>query len=301
MNELFDQEAKIQDEVDALRPQFTHTRDLYREVCALLFFRYGITPTTNKLYQLVKKGSMSVPTEVLSAFWKELREKSRVQITQPDLPEELARLAGEVMANLWTKALQAANESLSSYRTEIEAKLNAQLALNEALVHDKQALSLKLRDTEIALNNQVQKYHEVKALSVDLAKEKLALDERLTQSQLEKQTLLQSLDSLGLEMANEKTMRLDREEELTALRSAFAQQQEQHKNELYLLNVANSQLRENAGKILGQLQVFEQLHTQLTAELIEKEHTLQQLKQKLAAVVLKPKWQTTLQQKIRRR
>jgi hypothetical protein len=49
------------------------------------------------------------------------------------------------------------------------------------------------------------------------------------------------------------------------------------------------------------LQVFEQLHTQLTAELIEKEHTLQQLKQKLAAVVLKPKWQTTLQQKIRRR
>ncbi len=68
MNELLDQEAKIQDEVDALRPQFIHTRDLYREVCALLFFRYGITPTTNKLYQLVKKGSMSVPTEVLSAL-----------------------------------------------------------------------------------------------------------------------------------------------------------------------------------------------------------------------------------------
>ncbi|GAB3552032.1 hypothetical protein GCM10027343_37040 [Noviherbaspirillum agri] len=52
----------------------------------LLFFRYGITPTTNKLYQLVRKGSMSAPAEALNKFWEDLRDKSRVRIEHRDLP-----------------------------------------------------------------------------------------------------------------------------------------------------------------------------------------------------------------------
>jgi len=48
-------ETEIQAEVDALRDRFPETKALYREVCALLFFRYGITPTANKLYQFVRR------------------------------------------------------------------------------------------------------------------------------------------------------------------------------------------------------------------------------------------------------
>ena len=73
-------ETEIQTEVDALRARFDDTKTLYREVCALLFFRHGITPTANRLYQLVKRGSMGTPTAVLGEFWTELREKSRVRI-----------------------------------------------------------------------------------------------------------------------------------------------------------------------------------------------------------------------------
>lgn len=54
--------------VAELRERFPRTQDLYREVCVLLFFRHGITPTANKLYQLVRKGSMSAPTEALNHF-----------------------------------------------------------------------------------------------------------------------------------------------------------------------------------------------------------------------------------------
>lgn len=39
------EESEIQAEVEALRERFSDTKALYREVCALLFFRYGITPT----------------------------------------------------------------------------------------------------------------------------------------------------------------------------------------------------------------------------------------------------------------
>lgn len=38
-------EARLQADIEALRPKFPDTQDLYREVCMILFFRYGITPT----------------------------------------------------------------------------------------------------------------------------------------------------------------------------------------------------------------------------------------------------------------
>ena len=105
-------------EIDRLRVDFTETQDLYREVCVLLFFRHGITPTANKLYQLVRRGSMSAPAEALRAFWEDLREKSRVRIEHPDLPDSLRAAAGEMVAALWTQASGAAEQSLWSLREQ---------------------------------------------------------------------------------------------------------------------------------------------------------------------------------------
>ena len=117
-------ETQLQAEIDALRPAFPNTQDLYREVCALMFFRYGMTPTANRLYQLVRKGSMSAPAEALNRFWRQLREKSRVVIGHPDLPDELKDTAGELVATLWKSAQQAAADSLASLRDEAERTVN---------------------------------------------------------------------------------------------------------------------------------------------------------------------------------
>jgi hypothetical protein len=84
-----------------LRSRFPETRALYREVCGLLFFRYGVTPTANKLYSLVRKGSMGTPAEVLQSFWQELRGRTRVTIDHPDLPESLKQIAAEAVQTIW--------------------------------------------------------------------------------------------------------------------------------------------------------------------------------------------------------
>lgn len=114
-------EAQIQADIDNLRDRFTETPDLYRETCAILFFRYGITPTANKLYQYVRKGSMSAPAEALSKFWDELRDKSRIRIERADLPEEVKTAAGELVAKLWQEAQSASELGFSEARQEIEA------------------------------------------------------------------------------------------------------------------------------------------------------------------------------------
>ena len=112
--------ADIAQEINQLRAQFPRTQDLYREVCVLLFFRHGIAPTANRLYQLVKKGSMNAPAEALTRFWATLREKSRVRIEHPDLPAELQSATGELAAALWMRAVDMAQDQLAAAQLETQ-------------------------------------------------------------------------------------------------------------------------------------------------------------------------------------
>lgn len=114
-------ETEILREVEALKGRFSDTKALYREVCALLFFRFGITPTTNKLYQYVRKGTMSTPAEALTKFWDDLRSKARVEVDHPDLPDEIKAVAAEAIAAVWRQATAAARGELASIRVELQA------------------------------------------------------------------------------------------------------------------------------------------------------------------------------------
>ncbi|MEN2473224.1 DNA-binding protein [Burkholderia sp. GS2Y] len=144
MSGLAADEPRLTAEIERLKADFPKTRELYREACALLFFRFGITPTANRLYQLVRKGSMSTPTAVLGEFWAELREKSRVCIEHPDLPADLQAAAGELVAALWNRSSTEAATALDALRAEVEAEraaANAEVA----------ALKAELGRTETAL------------------------------------------------------------------------------------------------------------------------------------------------------
>ncbi len=142
-------EQQLLAEISQLREQFPQTQDLYREVCTVLFFRHGITPTTNKLYQLVRKGSMSAPAEALTKFWQDLREKSRVRIEHPDLPEALKTAAGEMTAILWSQAQASAQESLAAFREQAEARVTAaETALAAASIREQGAINKSLHAEE---------------------------------------------------------------------------------------------------------------------------------------------------------
>jgi DNA repair exonuclease SbcCD ATPase subunit len=126
-------EKALQADVDEVKGRITDTKDLYKWVCALLFFRYGITPTTNRLYQLVRKGSMGTVTTALSTFWQDLREKSRIQIDHPGVPDNLKGAAGDLIQALWGKANVEAKTQFEAATAEANAKVAAaENALREA-------------------------------------------------------------------------------------------------------------------------------------------------------------------------
>lgn len=186
----------LQRDVDALRQRFSHTQELYREVAALMFFRYGITPTANRLYQLVRKGSMSAPAQALQDFWQELRDKSRVRIDHADIPEALMDQVAQLTTQLWQEALTYAKGSYEAFYDEANAKVaeaKHQLALCEeqwddtkaALNQAHEALASSQKENEQHRTEIAQLKQEL-AVSVEARKNALADKDTLTQ-RLEKQ------------------------------------------------------------------------------------------------------------------
>ncbi|MBR8141554.1 DNA-binding protein [Burkholderia latens] len=154
-------EHRLTAEIERLKAEFPKTRELYREVCALMFFRFGITPTANRLYQLVRKGSMSTPTAVLGEFWAELREKSRVRIEHPDLPADLQATAGELVAALWNRSSAEAAAALDALRAEVEAERAAAKAEVAAVQKDLSRTETALEQRTAALLSAQVRIHEL--------------------------------------------------------------------------------------------------------------------------------------------
>src|SRR5260370_42203725 len=119
------QDAALGAEIERLKTAFTKHRERYNWVCMLLFFRLGITPPANRLYQLVKRGSMGTHSAVLAEFWRTLREKRRVRLERPDLPPDLQAAAGDLVVALWDKSTAAAHAALEELRVERDAESEA--------------------------------------------------------------------------------------------------------------------------------------------------------------------------------
>lgn len=161
----------LETDIDVLRERFPDTQQLYRQVCALLFFHYGETPTANKLYQLVRKGSMSAPAKALRDFWIEVREKSRVDVGRPDLPAEVAAAAGELAASLWQLAANAAQQGLQSFQHEAQLEVDNARQILETTRHEREAA---LEDSRRATDSAAAEKRRAAELDALLVREQAA-------------------------------------------------------------------------------------------------------------------------------
>ncbi|MFA7349592.1 MAG: DNA-binding protein [Methylotenera sp.] len=164
MNTVIVNEQQLEIEIDALKADFPETKDIYREACVLLFFRYGITPTANKLYQYVRRGSMSAPADALNKFWLELREKSRVRIERTDIPENIAAVAGDLIANLWNEAQKAAQAGFSQLVDNATAEILKYKLQSEVAEQKAAKTEHVLTEIQVELKNALKRLSETENL-----------------------------------------------------------------------------------------------------------------------------------------
>lgn len=196
--------------VAELRERFPRTQDLYREVCVLLFFRHGVTPTANKLYQLVRKGSMSAPTEALNHFWKTLRERSRVTIEHSDLPDELRAAAGDLVAALWRSAQSKSHEALAAFQIDAAAAVDSAKA-DVARAQAAQANALHaLEQARAKLSTSEEDAAHLREELAAASATRESLEARLGEAHRQMHTLQARMDQLSAEHATERERLADR-------------------------------------------------------------------------------------------
>lgn len=282
MNTVIINEQQLQTEINALKTQFPETKDIYREVCVLLFFRYGITPTANKLYQYVHRGSMSAPADALNKFWLELREKSRVRIERPDIPENIATVAGNLIANLWNEAQKAAQAGFSELVDNATAEIVKYRLQSEVAEQKSEEYRQLLTETQAELKNALKRLSETENLrQVDintlahqekslrsLKNEKSLLEVELTKGQANFSAQVDKLhDSLKisdqrfralesktlLDVDRERQRAAKLEKEITRLNQALTKTRLTNNNQLAKQQVLINSLRENISMLKGQL------------------------------------------------
>lgn len=273
-------EAKIIADIEALKISDLDTQDLYREVCAILFFRYGITPTANKLYQFVRKGSMSAPADALAKFWSDLREKSRIRIEHPDLPESLKSAAGELVASLWTQAQASAQDGLVIFRQEAQEKVTeSQLAIAKAEQarvsaeseanqsrEELRAADERILNLERSLGGERARSESLEQQIESAGRQQTALESSLADArkdysaELEKsrQELRRSEDRLSanekralLEIDHERQVTVNAQSELLQLRNSSREIEEQLRNSLAASNGELADARQKLGVAEG--------------------------------------------------
>ncbi|WP_211455463.1 DNA-binding protein, partial [Collimonas antrihumi] len=249
----------------------------------LLFFRYGMTPTANKLYQLVRKGSMTAPAEALNKFWEDLREKSRVRIEHPDLPEALKTAAGDLTATLWSTAQALAHETLVSYRSEAQAAVVEAKAALSTVESERDALSKALREGQQTLSDTNERISILDQQLAAAGATNLALESQVQQAKTENAAHLQRLDDArrdftaeldklhaAAQLADERfraaetraLLEIDRErsagaklqKELNTARTEASQSTERHRTETAAIQTQLGDLRQKIGMLEGNLQ-----------------------------------------------
>ncbi|WP_240158739.1 DNA-binding protein [Burkholderia sp. Ax-1724] len=206
----------LESDIEAARERASDTQVLYREVCALLFFRYGETPTANRLYQLVRKGSMSAPAKALRDFWGEVRDKTRVDVGRPDLPPEVAAAAGDLAAQLWRLSNDAASAALDVFRQDAQNEIAT--ARDEARERETQRLDARQQAEQAA--------HDAAALRAQIG----GLDARIVELQTANAMLTAQLAASKQEtaagIAALADARRDFADELAKLRRAHEQNEQ---------------------------------------------------------------------------
>lgn len=250
-------EESIKADIEVLAKRFHNRSELSREAAGLLFFRYGMYPSVQLVHRYTRLGSMTDINKDLDNFWNEIREKSRVAISAHAVPEDLASVFGDLITKMWSRSVEAAEESLDSLKKECEeevAKAQSELARLRA------ELSELVRSSEAS----------------NLARE--AAERDLAVERSEKNIALQKVADTENLAANEIRARQESEarfmEELISERQARKESEEVLAGEIRFAKLQIDESRESARQLRERFNSAEADHSLVVNQLKQKNNAL---------------------------
>lgn len=117
----------------ARMPADAHRKEKSRQAASLLFFEHGIYPSAKVVLSYTQQGSLTDINRDLHEFWHDLRDKARVKLDAPYLPQELLENFANALAGLWDQAVANSTATFDAERLQAETEVDrAQRKMAEA-------------------------------------------------------------------------------------------------------------------------------------------------------------------------
>lgn len=217
-----------------------------RLAASFLFFERGIYPSAGVVRDYIQQGSLTDISRDLREFWQEMRDKSRVQIDVPCLPQDLVEGFGEGLAKVWELALSKAHAELDALRQEsmkqvADAHQQAQDALREQRRAEEDVAAV-----EIAMQEERGRREQA-----ELRAEALSVELGVLQSSLLKSQDLAMAEAAARVAAEERFSR-----DLEAERTARQQEVDRFSGESRFAKIQIDQARTEARELREQLKAM---------------------------------------------
>lgn len=252
---------------------------------------------------------MSAPAEALNKFWLELRDKSRVRIECPDIPENIALVAGDLITNLWNEAQKAAQAGFSDLVDNAAAEILQFKMQCENAEQEKVKIELLVTEIQTKLENALNQLSETENLHmadmVALAVKEKSLKTLENESAALKAAFISSTEGFSveitkisslmnkseerfkshefkylLEIDNQRQKALSLQKELSKISTLMKSEQSAYIKEIANLNKMNSLLNNRIGLHAGQIESLKLHRTKLTKQFKSAEKKLLKAHQK---------------------
>src|SRR5690625_2059144 len=267
MNQATRQQTKTQDntqlltQIEQLQREKPNTLELYVAVAHLLFFQHDTIPTTNRMYQLVRRGSMGTPAKALRIFWAQLRSHAQVRMQKAPLPNHLLNQAEQLLGSLWDEAVQLAQQALEKQRLRLNTEkqllkdVKHQYKIKrQGLLNEKQIIKKQLKDEKMQYQTLFIQHQKLQQKYQNLREEQLIKAEQWKATEKEHQQALeaQRLEKEGMEKQIHAIEQRAQEHEKRALmkiektRQESKKTQEKAKQQIYVLEQKLQQWQQQA-------------------------------------------------------
>ena len=138
------------------------TRAMVRETAMVLFFRYGETPNASRIYQLLRKGSMTTIQDAIKSFWDDIRNKTQLRLVAPGVPQSLLDILANFAVPAWQLAQEESRKTFADLRVELETQLQAHIEHAEQRTTDALQNALRLEQAAEDARHQTEQEREAR-------------------------------------------------------------------------------------------------------------------------------------------
>ena len=143
-------EAGLGARIEALKLVHSDTRSLARAIGHAVFLATGRMPRSHEVQRLIGRGSLSTVVAALRDLHAELRDVVAPRLSAGALPTELTEQFGAALAEVWSKASEAARADAESRLAQHRASVDVELAEAARLVDEtRQAAGEAVRLLEV--------------------------------------------------------------------------------------------------------------------------------------------------------